>query len=437
VLVAASLVAGITDAQSFVSSSEPVRLIELYASEGSSSCPAAEAWLRKFRERDGLWSRAVPIAFHVTYWDRLGWPDPFAQQTFTVRQRQYSAAWGSRSIYTPGFVVDGDEWRGWFDGQPLPPQVDDDVGVLTVMVDKSGAVDVDFVAAGMPEQGLRLHIALLGHDIVSNVRRGENAGRQLAHEFVALGLETGKMLATGKSWHGDVAAKRHPRAPGTGRLGYGRSSGGVTHTGRWRVAGRIDMGGTSDIEALDRQVKDRGYCIIEDVIPADVVAGISADVLAVDPMHNRADAPYADVLAHLTSIWMLTDFTEQNGATLIVPNSHRQNNNPTGNNGVDPMAPHLEEIPDHWRCRDRDGYGQPCLACDADERARMVDEIEGAKDNQVPAVEAAVFADLPADVKPLFGHWTKKNSPPSSNYSAGKPQESNLVDPGDPRDSIK
>lgn len=104
------------------------------------------------------------------------------------------------------------------------------------------------------------------------------------------------------------------------------------------------MGGTSDIEALDRQVKDRGYCIIEDVIPADVVAGISADVLAVDPMHNRADAPYADVLAHLTSIWMLTDFTEQNGATLIVPNSHRQNNNPTGNNGVDPMAPHLEEI---------------------------------------------------------------------------------------------
>ena len=67
----------------------------------------------------------------------------------------------------------------------------------------------------------------------------------------------------------------------------------------------------------------------------------------------------------------------------------------------------------------------------------MVDEIEGAKDNQVPAVEAAVFADLPADVKPLFGHWTKKNSPPSSSYSAGKPQESNLVDPGDPRDSIK
>ena len=158
--------------------------------------------------------------------------------------------------------------------------------------------------------------------------------------------------------------------------------------------------------------------------------------------------------------------TEQNGATLIVPNSHRQNNNPTGNNGVDPMAPHPEEIQiigaagtvmvmdsRVWHATPANDRQQihvglairwapwwlnlDVLLPGSDQRARMVDEIEGAKDNQVPAVEAAVFADLPADVKPLFGHWTKKNSPPSSSYSAGKPQESNLVDPGDPRDSIK
>ena len=59
----------------------------------------------------------------------------------------------------------------------------------------------------------------------------------------------------------------------------------------------------------------------------------------------------------------------------------------------------------------------------SDERARMVDEVEGAKDNQVPAVESAVFAELPLDVKPLFRHWVrKKNSPPSSSYSAGSPK---------------
>lgn len=145
-------------------------------------------------------------------------------------------------------------------------------------------------------------------------------------------------------------------------------------------------------------------------------------------------APYPDVIAHLTSIWMLTDFTEANGATLIVPGSHREPSNPTADNGVDPMAPHPEEISvtgkagtvmvmdsRMWHATPANHSGQvrtglairwapwwlnlDVLMPGSEERRRMVDEVEGGRDNQVPGVRPEVFAQLPEAVKPLFRHW--------------------------------
>src|SRR2546427_12578483 len=93
--------------------SKPTRthLIELFTSEGCSSCPSAEAWLSKLKAEPRLWKDFVPIAFHVDYWDRLGWRDPFAAKEWTARQYQYSAVWKSDSVYTPGFWLDGREWH--------------------------------------------------------------------------------------------------------------------------------------------------------------------------------------------------------------------------------------------------------------------------------------------------------------------------------------
>jgi len=92
-------------------------LLELYTSEGCSSCPPAEAWLSRLRDDARLWKEIVPVAFHVDYWDNLGWKDRFASAAFTARQRDYAARWNSGSVYTPGFVLDGQEWRGWFTGR--------------------------------------------------------------------------------------------------------------------------------------------------------------------------------------------------------------------------------------------------------------------------------------------------------------------------------
>lgn len=87
-----------------------VSLIELYISEGCSSCPPVEKWLSGLWNDPHLWRSVVPVAFHVDYWDRLGWKDRFAQPSFTAQQYGRATA---GTVHTPAFVVDGREWRTW------------------------------------------------------------------------------------------------------------------------------------------------------------------------------------------------------------------------------------------------------------------------------------------------------------------------------------
>src|SRR5262249_34025347 len=114
----------------FESGPQRIHLIELFTSQGCSSCPPAEAWLSKLKSEPGLWKDFVPLAFHVDYWDRLGWRDPFASKEWTARQYLYSANWRSEGVYTPGFVLDGREWMG----RSVPPPSNDKPGVLKVSV---------------------------------------------------------------------------------------------------------------------------------------------------------------------------------------------------------------------------------------------------------------------------------------------------------------
>jgi hypothetical protein len=188
-LATLSLLAGTTAARgdhlAFASSQTKTHLLELFTSEGCSSCPPAEAWLSKLKGAPGLWHDFVPVAFHVDYWDHLGWKDPFASKEWTARQYQYSATWKSSSVYTPAFVLDGREW------QPagLPSSARETPGVLRIAVESADTVRARFhPASANAQQAVVIHVAQLGFGINIHVKAGENNGRKLQHDFVVLSL---------------------------------------------------------------------------------------------------------------------------------------------------------------------------------------------------------------------------------------------------------
>src|SRR2546430_7383511 len=128
-LCAAALTSQAAD-RVFESGPQKVHLLELFTSEGCSSCPPAEAWLSKLKSDPRLWKDFVPLAFHVDYWDRLGWRDPFAAKEWTARQYRYSATWKNESVYTPGFILDGREWTN----RSLPPPAAEKPGALKLLI---------------------------------------------------------------------------------------------------------------------------------------------------------------------------------------------------------------------------------------------------------------------------------------------------------------
>jgi hypothetical protein len=184
---------------------ERVNLVELYTSEGCSSCPPAEEWLGGLRNDSRLWHAFVPVAFHVDYWDRLGWKDRFAQTAFTARQFAYAKAGAVSSVYTPGFFVNGREWHDWFEHRQLPSN-GDRPGVLEARVAATGEAEVRFAPEVKFEKGTA-HAAWLGFGLVSNVGRGENAGRTLRHDFVVLSHTSANLARDAKgNWRAMVAA---------------------------------------------------------------------------------------------------------------------------------------------------------------------------------------------------------------------------------------
>jgi hypothetical protein len=172
----------------FESGSQRTHLIELFTSEGCSSCPPAEAWLSKLKAEPRLWKDFVPLAFHVDYWDRLGWRDPFAAKEWTARQYQYSADWKSESVYTPGFVLDGRELLD----RAVPVPSNEKPGALKLALVNQKIV-AQFVPIGSGTKDVDLHVAMLGFDLNTKVTAGENSGRSLRQDFVVLSLMSEKM----------------------------------------------------------------------------------------------------------------------------------------------------------------------------------------------------------------------------------------------------
>src|SRR3954469_1307083 len=173
-----------TQAGELTIESKPARahLIELYTSEGCASCPPAEEWMSGLKNQPRLWQDIVPVAFHVDYWDHLGWRDPFAAKLWTERQTDYSLLWKTESVYTPAFALDGKEWH-----QAALSAATEPAGVLKIILN-GDRLSATFKPAAGAAPRYDLHVAQLGFSMTADVTAGENNGRKMSHDFVVLGL---------------------------------------------------------------------------------------------------------------------------------------------------------------------------------------------------------------------------------------------------------
>jgi len=186
-------------------------LVELYTSEGCSSCPPADRWLSAFAPVSGN-GDVVALAFHVNYWDYIGWKDVFADARYTQRQRERASASGARYVYTPQVVVGGRDFPSWssqrsaasaFEAirrKPSPVSIE---VLLRVAADRTLTAEV--TAAGkesLAKADLAVITALTQNGLASRVTAGENRGEKLQHDFVvrdlALHRGLGKSTATFK-----------------------------------------------------------------------------------------------------------------------------------------------------------------------------------------------------------------------------------------------
>lgn len=162
-------------------------VVELYTSEGCSSCPPADQWLSRLKADPGV----VALAFHVDYWDRLGWKDRFASAAYTQRQAQTQRSSGARFSYTPQVIVDGADRPEW-SRAALPSSVR---GRAAASVELSLARDgkrfsASVAAAPGAPARLAAYWAVTEQAHVSTVKAGENDGATLRHDYVVREYKT-------------------------------------------------------------------------------------------------------------------------------------------------------------------------------------------------------------------------------------------------------
>jgi hypothetical protein len=159
-------------------------LVELFTSEGCSSCPPADEALVQLEKKFG--SSLFVVGFHVDYWDRLGWKDPFSDKSYSLRQQNYGSFFGLESIYTPQAVVNGRVQMVGSDQGRLVQVIGDELkknNTNSLRLDASGqtAGQVQVSFKTNPTSGDQLVLALVQLSAEDHVTSGENKGRLLRH----------------------------------------------------------------------------------------------------------------------------------------------------------------------------------------------------------------------------------------------------------------
>lgn len=172
-------------------------VVELFTSEGCSSCPPADALLAKLAlEQDVPGVQVIALGLHVTYWDRLGWKDPFSLPLATDRQQQYSRRFGEDRVYTPQVVVDGREEMVGSDEASIRKSIaraaiEPHTAIRLQPHFSPAGVQVALSVPAFPaaaKEPLDLLLFVTEGGLRTDVRHGENAGRTLRHESVVRGM---------------------------------------------------------------------------------------------------------------------------------------------------------------------------------------------------------------------------------------------------------
>jgi hypothetical protein len=165
-------------------------LLELYTSEGCSSCPPAEKWLSGLKPDP---KKLIPLAFHVDYWDYIGWKDKFSKAEYSDRQRKTAAFLGTGYLYTPQFVLSGHDFRGSDESrlnqaisasQKLASRANLSL-VATALA--NGEITLQATASAVNPADIKnsdVFVAIYENKLVSQVNAGENSGRELKHDYV-------------------------------------------------------------------------------------------------------------------------------------------------------------------------------------------------------------------------------------------------------------
>jgi hypothetical protein len=171
-------------------------LLELFTSEGCSSCPPADRLLEVLDQKQPVaGAELIVLSEHVDYWDRLGWRDPFSSPQYTARQREYASKFSRDGVYTPQLVVDGRFGFVGSDGREATLAIqramrEQKIGIAISHVARDGNQVTAHIESSASEQNTKgakavLYLAVADNRAESHVTRGENGGRNLAHVGVA------------------------------------------------------------------------------------------------------------------------------------------------------------------------------------------------------------------------------------------------------------
>lgn len=167
-------------------------LVELFTSEGCSSCPPADALLRAVSGKEVRGAHIIAISEHVTYWNHLGWRDPYSADAFTERQSEYSQRFGLNSVYTPQMVVNGGEQFVGSDGPALARAIDAEADAPQIQLRILShqvigrELEFSFSTSGLLEaHPLEVTAVVVDDADRSQIAAGENSGRMLLHVSVA------------------------------------------------------------------------------------------------------------------------------------------------------------------------------------------------------------------------------------------------------------
>lgn len=171
------------------SNGQQTAVLELYTSEGCSSCPSADRWLAALVEVPNDELDVLALAFHVDYWDYLGWKDRFGSPRYTSRQRQLGSNNNQRTIYTPEFFVDGKEARGTrkvLDKIRSANKQQAQIQLKLSISKSSDALQIvlQSVTPDAVDKPLQHRYFVYENQLMSDVTRGENSGERLFHQQV-------------------------------------------------------------------------------------------------------------------------------------------------------------------------------------------------------------------------------------------------------------